>query len=110
MPDDDHRMNAPSPIPSYLGVAKGETRLRLLVQPRASRTEVCGAVGDRLKVRLRSAPVEGRANAELLRFLCKRLRVSSGRIHLAAGERGRRKEVLVAGVSPSDVHALLVRE
>lgn len=100
-------MSPSPPIPAYLDPTPDGTRVRLLVQPRASRTEVCGVVGDRLKVRVRSAPVEGKANAELLRFLCKRLGVSSGRIDLAAGERGRRKEVLIAGLSPSQVRPLL---
>ena len=36
------------------------------VQPRASRTEFAGLLGDRLKVRLQAPPVDGRANAALL--------------------------------------------
>ena len=100
-------MGRSSPTPACLGPARDGTRIRLLVQPRASRTEICGLVGDRLKVRLRSAPVEGQANAELLRFLRKGLGVGSGQIRLAAGEKSRRKEVLVTGLAPEEVQARL---
>ena len=45
----------------------------LHVQPGAKRTEVAGIHGEgaaaRLKIRLAAPPVDGKANAELLRFL-----------------------------------------
>lgn len=100
-------MSAPLPTYACFDLARDGTRVRLLVQPKASRTELCGPVGDRLKVRLRSAPVEGKANAELLRFFRRCLGLSSGQIHLVAGERGRRKELLVTGLDPDEVQARL---
>ncbi len=77
------------------------------MQPRASRTELAGAHGDALKIRLAAPPVEGAANRELVAFLAGRLRVPKSAIQIVKGERGREKLVEVAGVSEEEVRARL---
>ena len=72
--------------------------LRIKVQPGASRTEVGETLGDRLKIRVQAPPVEGAANAALLKWLAKTLGVSKGKVRLAQGERSRDKTVEVTGV------------
>ena len=42
--------------------------LRIQAQPKASRSEVSGVHGDRLKIRIAAPPVDGEANEELIRF------------------------------------------
>jgi uncharacterized protein (TIGR00251 family) len=49
----------------------GAVVLVLHVQPGAKRTEVAGVHGDALKIRLAAPPVDGKANAELVRFLAR---------------------------------------
>ncbi len=73
--------------------------LRVHTQPRASRTEVVGVHGDRLKIRVAGVPVDGRANADLCRFLAERLGVSLSAVRILRGETSRDKDILVAGVS-----------
>ncbi|MBI2313199.1 MAG: YggU family protein [Betaproteobacteria bacterium] len=73
--------------------------LTLHVQPGAKRTEVAGLHGDALKIRLAVPPVEGRANAELLRFIADALGVPAKQVALKQGERSRRKVVEVRGAS-----------
>lgn len=51
-------------------------RLRVRVQPRASRTELAGEHDGALKVRLAASPVGGDANRELVRFVAKTLGVA----------------------------------
>ncbi|HEX6616173.1 MAG TPA: DUF167 family protein [Gemmatimonadales bacterium] len=80
------------------GTADG-IRLRVRVQPRASRTELAGRHGDALKVRLTAPPVEGAANEALLRFLAERLGVSRSAVRLASGASARAKVIAVEGVS-----------
>jgi hypothetical protein len=82
-------------------------RLQLQVQPRASRTEVAGPHGGALRIRLAAPPVDGEANAELVAFLAKRLRVPKAAVTIVRGESGRRKVVEVAGVSAGDAAAAL---
>lgn len=69
--------------------------LRVQVQPRASRDQLVGLHGDRLRVRLTAPPVEGRANAALLAFLAGLFGVPRSRVTLLAGETGRAKRVRI---------------
>jgi len=82
-------------------------RLQLQVQPRASRTEVAGPHGGALRIRLAAPPVDGEANAELVAFLARRLRVPKAAVTIVRGKSGRRKVVEVAGVSAGDAAAAL---
>jgi uncharacterized protein (TIGR00251 family) len=83
------------------------TRLRLHVQPRASRTEIAGPHGDALRIRLAAPPVDGAANDALLRFLAERLGVPRSTLSLVAGESSRRKTVRAATLAPDVVASRL---
>lgn len=69
--------------------------LTLHVQPGAARTEVAGRHGDALKVRVASPPVDGKANAALLRFVAEAFGVPLARVALVRGETARRKTVRI---------------
>jgi uncharacterized protein len=77
-------------------------RLRLHVQPRASRSELAGRHGNAIKVRLTAAPVDGAANEALLQFLASRLEVPLSALRLMAGGSGRSKVVAVDAITPED--------
>jgi uncharacterized protein (TIGR00251 family) len=77
------------------------------VQPRAARTEVVGRHGDAIKIRLQAPPVDGAANAELVRFLADRLGVARRSIRVVAGETARRKRVEVLDAGPDPAARLL---
>ena len=68
-------------------------RCRLRLQPRSGRTGFGAPYGDRLKLRVRSAPVDGKANAELTAFLAKQFGVPRNRVRLIAGATGRNKTI-----------------
>jgi len=70
--------------------------LTLHVQPGAKRTEVAGVHGDALKIRLAAPPVEGKANAALLRYLAEAFGVPQRAVTLVRGEASRRKTVRIA--------------
>lgn len=65
------------------------------VLPNAPRTEVQGEHGGALKLRLAAPPVDGKANEALVKWLSKQLGVSRASIELLAGDKDRRKRVLV---------------
>lgn len=77
--------------------------LAVQVQPRASRTEIAGISEDTLRLRVAAPPVDGAANSEVIGWLGKQLRVAKRDITILSGERGRRKVVLVEGVTVDDV-------
>jgi uncharacterized protein (TIGR00251 family) len=70
--------------------------LTLRVQPRASRDQLL-LDGARLRVRITAPPVDGAANAHLLRFLADEFGVARSCASLVRGTTGRDKVVRVAG-------------
>jgi uncharacterized protein (TIGR00251 family) len=77
----------------------GTIVLALHVQPGAKRTEVAGVHGEgagaRLRVRLAAPPVDGKANAALLRFLAAEFDVALRAVTIVHGETSRRKTVRI---------------
>ena len=69
--------------------------LALRVQPRATRDELAGPHGDRFRVRVAAPPVDGKANAHLLRFLAGCFDVPVADVVLERGETGRDKQVRI---------------
>lgn len=65
--------------------------LTLHIQTGAKYTEVAGLHGDALKIKLAASPVEGKANAALLKFLAKSFDVSLRQITLKQGAKSRHK-------------------
>jgi len=82
------------------------------VQPRSSRTELKGWNADRgaFEVRLKAPPVDGAANAELVRFLGRKvLRVPPSDLAIVRGHTGRDKTVGVRGLDADAVLRRLLR-
>ncbi|HTK57032.1 MAG TPA: DUF167 domain-containing protein [Gemmatimonadales bacterium] len=86
----------------------GGVEIALHIQPRASRTEVIGAHGDALKIRLAAPPVDGEANDELVRFLAKTLGVTKSAVTIVRGATGRKKVVRVEGVEVAMAQRVLL--
>jgi uncharacterized protein (TIGR00251 family) len=78
--------------------------LTVRVQPRASRDALL-VEGSRLKARITAPPVDGAANAYLLRFLAAQFGVAPSRAALVRGTTGREKVVRIA--APRAVPAAL---
>ena len=73
------------------------------VQPRASRDEVLGVRDGTLWVRVKAAPVDGKANAAMVELLGERLGIAKSRIRVVRGHTSRDKRVSVEGMSSEDV-------
>lgn len=69
--------------------------LNLHVQPGAKNTVTAGLHGDALKIKLAAAPLEGKANAALVKFLAKHFEVPIGQVILKQGEQSRRKVIVI---------------
>ena len=69
--------------------------LAVYIQPRASKTEIVGSYGNRLKIRIAAPPVDGKANQELIKFLAKTFTVSKSHITLLQGATGREKRLKI---------------
>jgi uncharacterized protein (TIGR00251 family) len=84
-----------------------QAELRVRVQPRASNSEITGYRDGVLRVRLKSPPVDGRANEELCRLLARRLRLGRGRVEVVQGARSREKVLRVSGIAPEALRQAL---
>jgi uncharacterized protein len=84
--------------------------LTLRLQPRAARDQLLPGA-ERLRVRITAPPVDGAANAHLLRFLAAEFGVASSRTSLVRGATGRDKVVRVSGPQrvPPALGTVLVR-
>ena len=95
--------------PTWISEGATGIRLSVLVQPRASRTEVVGVQGDFLRIRLAAPPVDGAANEALVRFLAEELGVKRAAVTIVSGQKGRRKMVWVEGVGIEGAQRLVER-
>ncbi|MET0988146.1 MAG: DUF167 family protein [Steroidobacteraceae bacterium] len=73
--------------------------LELHVQPGARRDEIVGAHGERLKLKLASPAVDGKANRHLMKWLATLFDVPTGQVQLLRGTTGRMKTVLIEGAT-----------
>lgn len=78
----------------FLSEDKNGVLIRCHAQPGSSKTEISGAYGDRIKIRLQAPPIEGKANKELVKFLAKTLKVPKSSLILLRGETSRQKDIL----------------
>jgi len=79
------------------------------LQPRGSRNQVVGERQEAVVIKLQAPPVEGAANAALLRFVADQLRVPLGAVRLLRGHSRRLKQLRVEGWSAADVRQALLR-
>ena len=86
--------------------------LRVRVQPRADRDEIAGLHGNQLKIRLRTPPVDGKANASLVRFVARLCGVPRKNVEIISGASGRDKRIRIEaprcvpdGVQPGGLRA-----
>ena len=83
------------------------TIIDIRVIPRASVSKVDGRRGAAWLVRLRTPPVDGAANTELIEVLASTLRIPKRDIAIVAGEKSRLKRVIISGLEATTVAARL---
>ena len=81
--------------------------LSVLVVPRAGRSSIEQVADGTVQVRVAAPPVDGAANAALLRLLADILDVPRSRLEIASGASSRRKRISVDGVAPDELETRL---
>jgi len=69
------------------------------VAARASKSEIVGALGGALKVKIASPPVDGAANAELIKVLAKTFSVSKSEVEIVGGQTSKTKRIKIANLT-----------
>ena len=81
--------------------------ISIRVQPKSSRDEIIGAYDDALKIRITAAPVDGKANSHLVKYLARTFGVAKSRVELISGDNSRNKRVRIQ--SPATLPAGIFR-
>ena len=71
--------------------------------PRSSRAGIDGTLGDALKVRIRSAPVDGKANKELIKVLADAFGLPKSAVEFKGGETSKTKRLLLRGTTKESI-------
>ena len=72
--------------------------LHIKVTPKGSKNEIMGWENNELKVRLKAVPENGKANAELIKFIAVTLEISQTQVQLIAGMKSRHKRLKIVGM------------
>ena len=88
---------------SFFSETKEGVILNVRAQPRSSRAGLDGVVGDAVKVRIRSAPVDGKANKELIETLADAFGIAKSRVAFKSGETSKTKRILLSGLTAADI-------
>lgn len=83
-------------------------RIDVRVTPRGGRDTIVGWRDGALAVRIAAAPVEGAANASMLKMIARRLGLPPSSVTLVSGTRSRLKIVEIAGMSDAEVRGRIL--
>lgn len=94
---------------SAISLQQGDLYIRLVLQPKASRDQFVGIHNEELKITITAPPIDGKANAHLIKFLSKSFKVSKSAVLLEKGELSRHKQIRIIRpqIIPPLVQALL---
>ena len=81
--------------------------LSVVVAPRAARSTIELLADGAIQIRVTAPPVDGAANAALLRFLADVLDVPRSRLEIISGATSRRKRIKVGGLTPGELETRL---
>ncbi len=82
-------------------------RLWIKAVPGASRDQIAGVLGDRLKVRVTAPAEDGRANEAVCATIAKALKIRSKQVAIESGQTNPEKIVRIEGVGSEAVRALI---
>lgn len=73
------------------------------VMPNASRSEITGELDGALKIKINAPPVDGAANAELIKFLAKFFRVQKNAVEIIKGQTSKNKQIKISGLKAANL-------
>ena len=95
------------PLPAFMKVIPSGVVFNLYVQPGARKTEPVGLHGDALKIKVQAPPIDGKANAVLIKWLAEFFGVGSHQIKMLSGEKNRKKVFELKGLDSQRALRLL---
>ena len=96
-------------MPSWAKDTAEGAVISVKAHPRSSKCGIDGVAGDALKVRVRSAPVDGKANKELVETVAEAFGIAKSRVEFASGESSKSKRLLLRGLTAADAVARVMK-
>lgn len=81
--------------------------LNLRIVPNSSKTETVGEFDGSFKIKIAAPPVNGAANAELVKFLAKKLGIAKSAVEIISGQNSKNKQVKIQNADQSVLSKLL---
>ena len=76
------------------------------VVPNSSKSEIIGEFDGSLKIKIAAPPVDGAANAELIKVLAKKLGAAKSAVEIIGGQSSKNKQVKIYNIEPGIVSEL----
>lgn len=73
------------------------------VLPKSSKSEIVGELDGALKVKIKSPPIDGAANAELVKTLAKFFDVPKSAVEIIKGETSKNKQIKIEGITAANL-------
>lgn len=93
-----------APLP-FLNSSDAGTTVALKIQPNAPANSIQGIWEDRLRIKIKSPPVDGKANKALCRWIAKLLKIRASAVEILHGEKSTQKVVLLRDMPIEEVKA-----
>lgn len=87
-----------------------KTVLEINVQPKSSKSMIKADETGAIKVYLNSPPADGKANAECIQLFSKKLKIAKSLITIDKGEKGRKKRLLIKGLTKEEIMKVITDE
>lgn len=79
------------------------TKINVKIITNSRHDEICGLLGDVIKIKIKAKPVEGKANVYLIKFLSKKLSVKQSDISIISGKSSREKILKINNIEGKDL-------
>lgn len=104
-------MNKTQMSEKYFSITELGLILQIQVLPNAPKSEIIGIHDDRIKIKIKSPPVDGKANQEVIRFFSELFEVSKSKVQILKGDKSKLKSVLILlksndKMNPKTIHPL----
>ena len=85
-----------------------KTKLKIKVTPRSKNRQITEILEDgTIKIRIKSSPIDGKANHELIEFLSNAFNISRKYISIKSGKSTRRKILMIEGITSREISEII---
>jgi len=85
----------------------GACSFAITVKTSAGKSRIAGEQDGALKVEVTAAPIEGKANAAVIKLIARSLGIAPSRVTITAGDKSKKKRISISGIDRASVEDLV---